>query len=529
MADWLMKMIRAEAQRLLELSADDPTLRADLRALAEEILAATALPSPPAPAEEPLAPNLPRSAKSTDAVAPGTLDSTALPPSPLEIFGPEPELSGQAEPVSEPRQEPQAEPRHELTLGQSRPLRGVGLSGQGYSSGSVGSSSDLDSLSSRCRRKSEAARWAAECQREIREGTGALREASPLDQELARWADTLCDGVYWRSSKNEASPTAELMLDEIAGCFEAVAESLTLVRESEGRTRAFERALQYLAEAQSGLRRALQRVGLDADPDQEEVYQWLRSSASRHRIYVRRHMRADDLADPAEWPSILSRIEEARSAGRKTPAQVRLFEQAREHQERIKQKAADEADWSAFIGAIDRLVADGIPPSSRELRECLLPVVDDVPDREDFPRGFRLVLREVDRFLATRSASSSSPSHHEPTAPVKQVARLLAGKSVVLIGGSRRRDAQEAITRLFGLESLLWLETREHQAVTTFEPVIARPDVALVLLAIRWSSHSFGEVRHLCERHGKLLVRLPGGYNPNQVAAQILAQCSNQL
>jgi len=36
-------------------------------------------------------------------------------------------------------------------------------------------------------------------------------------------------------------------------------------------------------------------------------------------------------------------------------------------------------------------------------------------------------------------------------------------------------------------------------------------------------------VKGFCKRYGKALVRLPGGYNPNQVAAQILAQCSGQL
>ena len=106
---------------------------------------------------------------------------------------------------------------------------------------------------------------------------------------------------------------------------------------------------------------------------------------------------------------------------------------------------------------------------------------------------------------------------------------MLGGKSVVLIGGIRRREAQQTLKRSFELDSLLWIETKEHQAVETFEPMIARPDVALILLAIRWSSHGFGEVRHLCERHNKPLVRLPGGYSPNQVAAQILAQVSVQL
>ncbi len=41
MSDWLMKTIRGEARRLLELAKDDDELRADLRALAEEMLAST--------------------------------------------------------------------------------------------------------------------------------------------------------------------------------------------------------------------------------------------------------------------------------------------------------------------------------------------------------------------------------------------------------------------------------------------------------------------------------------------------------
>jgi hypothetical protein len=99
----------------------------------------------------------------------------------------------------------------------------------------------------------------------------------------------------------------------------------------------------------------------------------------------------------------------------------------------------------------------------------------------------------------------------------------------VLIGGSRRREAQDSLKRALKLKELIWIETKEHQAVGTFESFVARRDVALVLLAIRWSSHAFGDVKQLCDRHGKPLVRLPGGYNPNQVAAQILLQCSGQL
>jgi hypothetical protein len=156
-------------------------------------------------------------------------------------------------------------------------------------------------------------------------------------------------------------------------------------------------------------------------------------------------------------------------------------------------------------------------------------VLDHLPDRDDFPDGFRRVLREIDRFLATRKPASGAAIAHEPTAEVKEGRRLLGGRSVVLIGGICRREAQEALKTALGLKELVWIETKEHQSIGSFEPSIGRPDVALVLLAIRWSSHAFGDVKQYCDRRGKPLVRLPGGYSPNQVAAQILAQCSEQL
>ena len=69
----------------------------------------------------------------------------------------------------------------------------------------------------------------------------------------------------------------------------------------------------------------------------------------------------------------------------------------------------------------------------------------------------------------------------------------------------------------------------QHFLKLTEPPAVEEPGTTeqvaeAVLLAIRWSSHSYGEVRDYCEKHGKHFVRLPGGYNPNQVAHQILQQ-----
>ena len=83
--------------------------------------------------------------------------------------------------------------------------------------------------------------------------------------------------------------------------------------------------------------------------------------------------------------------------------------------------------------------------------------------------------------------------------------------------------------RALDLAEVNWLDTREHQSIEGFSAHVARPDVALVLLAIRWSSHSFGDVKDFCDRYGKPLVRLKAGLNPNQVAMQILEQASGKL
>ena len=152
-----------------------------------------------------------------------------------------------------------------------------------------------------------------------------------------------------------------------------------------------------------------------------------------------------------------------------------------------------------------------------------------MPDIEGFPQGFDLVMRVIDRYLAGRMSPTEVRAAEVPTASVAEVARRLKGRCVLLIGGIRRTEAHEALKAAFGLADLIWFETREHESIDRFEPYVARPEVALVLLAIRWSSHSYGDIKQFCDRHGKPMVRLPGGYGVNQVAAQILAQCSGQL
>lgn len=421
---------------------------------------------------------------------------------------------------------PEKEPLRELTLGRSRPLPRPPTP---HPEVPPSPENRLEKLAARCRAKAEAARWAAERQRRLLERDERPDDDAPGDPEMRAWADTLTDAFYWASAGATSDSPDISDLDNLGGCFETLAEGFLLLRDLHERRKELEKALPLLAEAQSAVRRALLRLKAPADPDQLAAYETVREVAARHRVFLKRFLRTDDLADPEAWPGLLDRIEALLRGGPKSQRQRQLLDLLQSYIRKLDEGAGSEESWRSIMAVVEEIVAEGTPPSSPKLRELLLPNVDDLPDGDDLTAGFRLVLREIDRYLATRRSSSVEVTSLEPTADVARAARLLSGRSVVLIGGIRRPQAQGALRTALGLEELVWIGTREHQSIRGFEAAIARPEVALVLLAIRWSSHAFGDVKPFCDRHGKPLVRLPGGYNPAQVAAQILSQCGERL
>ena len=497
-ADDQLTEINEMASRILSRATGDGPLRDGLRRLAQRILGATTTPAPaaaPAPVLVVSAPRL------IEPIRP----QRAEPLPPLTL--------GKSRP---------AEPRKELTLGGSRP----NAPKIEYPSAASVGGDDLDDLADRCRLKAEAARGLA-----ARLRPGQERPPAPGDPAIAAWADRVADAYFSRHSPGGSRTIDVALVNDLGGSFEALAVAFDLVNEvseAGARKARLDPTLHLAAEAQSSVRAASQGLGLGDEPEQIQAFEWLKATASRQRVFIPRYMRADDPADPSRWPDLLARIAAASSRERPNPADPRI-DPLRSLIARLRLSPPRTEDWRELAEAIDRAVAQGLPPSDREVRDLLLGVIDDLPLIDDLPNGFRLVLREIDRYLATRTAAPASGTAAEPSAEVKAARRLLEGRSVVLIGGARRRDAERLLAAAFGLKELVWVETREHQSIAAFEPAVARSDVALVLLAIRWSSHSFGDVKQFCDRHGKPLVRLPGGYNPNQVAAQVLAQSSAQL
>ncbi len=399
---------------------------------------------------------------------------------------------------------------------------------------------DLELVELRARLKAEGARWAGERRRLLAEGVDHRTVIAPRDREIIARARELPECYLWMNNPHAPEPENLARYEDLAGCFETLALAANVLRRAvppgAAPTELVSQAMHLAAEAQSALRAAVAALDAQPDPDQMKVYQWLRQTAAEMRLFVKRYMRADDIADPTTWGDIAARLERVREQVEESQQVVRRqqdrLKRMRYHASLILKHPAHanhEHDWRRISEAVDELIDEGMPPSSVELRQILLPLADLLPEEDLFSPGLRLVWREIDRYLATREEAEESPETTTPSPEVQQAAELLAGRTVVLIGGDRRPAAERALLAALRLKKLDWIETREHQSLEGFESHVARPDVAVVLLAIRWSSHSYGDVKQFCDRYGKPLVRLPGGYNPNQVARQILDQCSGRL
>jgi len=514
----IQQSLAAILDRLLQLATEDAELRSRLRVLADAYLAATA-DSPDVSLNV-----------SPDEKQPTTAEVTAADPVEASVLD---SISNDS-PALVQNVERVREPLPELTLGRSPPRAEPP---RPLLSASDSSDTDLKLIEDRCRMKAEGARWVAKRRRLLAEGANYPSAIEPTDQEIIVRAKQIEGCFLWMCHPTGPSPANLALFDEVGTCFDTLVEALSLVRqvqeEPEANSKEFQSAIELLAEAQSALRVAIESIDGPNDTDQIEVFHWLKATSARIPIFIQRYMRLDDPADPSLWPQLRSRIADAQT-------QFQDSKRVRSQRKKLLGKVQHKAtlilndptgaaeQWELLIKNVCELVGTGTPPSHPKLRDALIPIIELLPDQLEPPPEFKLVLREIDRFLAV-SPPPVAPTIQKSNPEVLEVAKLLNGRSLILIGGDKRQAAYQAIKDAFQLQELIWIETRPHKSIENFEPYVARPDVAVVVLAIRWSSHAYGDVKLFCETHGKPLVRLPSGYNSNQLAAQIMSQCSERL
>jgi hypothetical protein len=176
-----------------------------------------------------------------------------------------------------------------------------------------GNETDLSLIEARCRLKAEGCRWASTRRRLMAEGAHFATEIEPKDRDIIARAKALTDCYLWMCQASGPSPSDLKLYEDVAICFEAIAEVLAVIRTMQDNSYAyqteFEKSLDLLAEAQSTLRVAVTRLEYMNDHDQLQVYNWLRNTAQTHQIFIRRYMRADDLGDPVRAAELITRVE----------------------------------------------------------------------------------------------------------------------------------------------------------------------------------------------------------------------------
>ena len=397
---------------------------------------------------------------------------------------------------------------------------------------------NLSVVAKRCNLKAECCRWATQRRRLVADGASFETTIGPKDTDLLRRARELPDCYAWVLDPYAQLP-GDRELEDMAAAYENVALSAEIVGDLYRRDNDadfLEDAYRLLAESQSALLKSLSDFEVERDQDQLDAFNWLRARTFEDRVYLDRHMKLSDPADPTDFADRRERIEELRSRieARQSATRLRnnLLGKIRYICNRLPDRAQDDrlAQWNTLSTTVESLVECGVRPSARELREPLLPLIDDMPDSVSPGPRFSEVLASIDRYLAEQEAArGDTRTEPQRTPDVETVARLLRSKAVVLIGGQVRPHSRQALERDLELARLEWVASDPHQSYFSFEPEIARNDVVVVLLAIRWSSHNFENVKKFCAKHGKLLVRLPAGYGSNRVAHEILSQVGTAL
>jgi hypothetical protein len=395
----------------------------------------------------------------------------------------------------------------------------------------------LPLIAQRSRLKADACRLFV--QRRAASGNPAAEASvqASMDQMIAR-AKSLPScflWVFWRGKE----PPDDGQLEVIAQNYEALAESADLcdaiVRSSEGVEQSdVAKAFQMMAEASSALRQALRPAWLtEPDVDQNEAHKWLRQETQGRRIFIQRYMKVTDPADPRRAGTLREEIRRLRAGieqRKVTVARVdELLKKVRYHVLRLVNGSGDDHDCGRVNDGVEALLEHGIEPDDPRLRDALAGLtVESFPVETPPGAGVRAVFAA--RQGSLRSAVSQEQREPRWSARVLEARDLLKGSSIVVVGGDRRPEAVDRMQEAFGLNKVEWISLTEHGSAEPLRAPILRPDTRLVIVLARLTGHHHAdEARDYARKADVPVVTMPGGYNPEQVAEQVLQQAGDRL
>jgi hypothetical protein len=202
----------------------------------------------------------------------------------------------------------------------------------------------------------------------------------------------------------------------------------------------------------------------------------------------------------------------------------KLLNRLKFHLERAISGSAEEDDWDKIVASLDSLLLQAPDADTREVARLLQLAAPSLRSW-CLPSDYGRLVKELGE-----STRRPTPAVRVEPSIEERAAALVRGRALLVLGGDRRHEHQRKLQELLELSEALWPATKEDAPdVHSFEPLIARADVAAVVLLIRWSRHAFGQAAELCDKHSKPLVRVEAGYNVAQIARALVEQASFRL
>jgi len=398
------------------------------------------------------------------------------------------------------------------------------------------------------------ARWkAAACRMalDLSEVAGAGPEREDLlrlEADLRRRREGLEECPTWMLDPSRDG-AGRGSLNDAAACYETlalVAEGLVEL-ENAGKLTPTPPAelLQLLAETQSALLAAVHACDQRGDSDQRDLFLWLKDQTIRHRIYVDRHMRLDDPADPARSQERAQRFRELSDrllrGHNRRQFRGQLLNKIRFHVGKVREaeEAGDHADngdhdWESVGLAADEWLRLGLPAEDADLLALLRPLAEEFAATRTLPGPLTRLLHKGKAPAPAPQLADSRASHDDAAgnlrpAPLERVAELLEGKRAVIFVRGEDIVMREPLSAALHLTQIRWVELPIEDPLETVEREIGAEDVDLVLIAERLPEQEYAEFKRLCLESGRPFVRLPAGLAPDQVAHQVLRQVGWRL
>lgn len=259
----------------------------------------------------------------------------------------------------------------------------------------------------RARLKAECCRWVPRREAHLDGDEAQQAEAGRIDREFIDRARAMPYCYLWMLDGNHGIPE-DMEPEDLAGCFETLAEASELLLDMLDADAAddrdlLEKTLFLLAESVSAARFLVIKANNRPDPDVDAAFQCLRQLTRQRHIYIPRHMRVDDPADPTVWRDRQERID---AMYKHVDSFVDRRQNARQHVDVLQDAAGKAASGdSTALTTLDQaarelIELDDRPAIGEALGETIRDAADEFDD-DNVPAGLADLILFLDRDEST--------------------------------------------------------------------------------------------------------------------------------